>query len=261
MRNHPGDQELREVALGARAPAGLARHLGACTACRELVAFLQAAGAESFEARDCPRAEDLVGLAALPARERRASPLQSHLTACLDCSLELESLARLESWRARPPAVAPARGARSLAETLRALVSFEMPAQLAAATRGAGGACRTDAVEAGFEAYRDGQYGRAARLLEKASRAGEVTPGLGFYRGVCLLRLGRSREAAASLEAAAREEPRNQEAHWYLAQALLACGQAGLALEALCRAAELRGDYRERAKRLARQLQRAMDGT
>ncbi len=86
-------------------------------------------------------------------------------------------------------------------------------------------------ADRGMTAYREGDYGSAAALLERAVTV-EPSPGSHFFLGVARLLTGSRDEARASLEAALEPagNPYAAEAHFYLAKTWLQSGQADSAL-------------------------------
>lgn len=209
-------------------------------------------------AGSCPEPERIVLYSegyAEPGRARLA--LEAHLTACRACALEVERTRRALRGAPAMPAARPARpapgGSSSLAERLRALVDFAMPRHAFAATRSGAGGTSAEVVSA-MKDYSAGRFATAARRLEGALAAGDRTPELPFFLGVCRHREGDTAEAARLLGRAARLRPRIGEVHWFLGQARLASGDAKGALRALRRAATLPGPYRIRARALVRSV-------
>lgn len=92
-----------------------------------------------------------------------------------------------------------------------------------------------DLVARGMAAYRDGEFGTAARLLDRAE---DPDPGVRFFLGISLLMTGESERAAEALREAAepRGNPYAPEAHLYRAKAWLRLGRADSALAQLAAA-------------------------
>lgn len=105
--------------------------------------------------------------------------------------------------------------------------------------------------------YERGDFAGAQRRLtsfvEKHPQHAEAH----FYLGVSWLQLGRSQEAIAPLQAAARwaEGRAGEEAHWYLALAHLKNGQFSPALEQFDAVIRLSGRHASEAQRLRREVE------
>ena len=107
-----------------------------------------------------------------------------------------------------------------------------------------------------MEAYQSRNFAEAearlARLLSRDPRHAEGH----FYRGVCLLLLGRPRDATASLERASElaRGRRRDEAVWYLAMAHLRAGEPARALGPLDQVARGSSPHRHEAQRLRQEV-------
>jgi len=256
MRLHLSEAALRAVVRG---PSGEASsHLRSCTRCRRRAAAYAALVTTTADGA-CPLPAALVQWAEDDTAGRRDPAVADHLVTCLDCAAEVESLARVLASGKRPPLAAPPTTSRpSLKARLAALVSFDMPAQVALVTRGGRRLKASPGLRAAMELYSSGRYAEARRKLSALRRAGDSSPATSLYEGVCELNLGRPRQAAIALSTAAAAQPRRGEARWYLVQALLAEGRGGEALARLDSLAR-RGDvFGHRAQRLAPAVRAAL---
>lgn len=89
-----------------------------------------------------------------------------------------------------------------------------------------------------------------ARFLEKHPGHADAS----FYRGVCLLMLGKPEQARPLLASAAASRRAAKEARWYLALALVKSGDAAAALGKLDAVVRSRGPHRDEAARLAEEI-------
>jgi hypothetical protein len=104
--------------------------------------------------------------------------------------------------------------------------------------------------------YEAGDLAEAERRLAAVAASHPGHHDALFYRGVCLLLLGRAREGIAVLEPVARDAPgrRRQEALWYLALGHLHGGAPRDALPALQALSGLDGPRRAEAARLQEEI-------
>ena len=105
---------------------------------------------------------------------------------------------------------------------------------------------------AAYQAYRDGNYARAERLLGESTLAIDL-----FLRGVSLYLLGREEEALPLLRRVPPEDVWSDPARWYEANALLRLDRWGEARRLLSRLSVEPGEYSSRAASL---LQRQGEG-
>ena len=248
---HLTDAELQRLASGSDEPR-LERHAAECRSCSGMLALFglpRASGA-------CPEPDRLAAFLWGRPEARSDAALQSHLSACTDCGVELDSLERSAVHaRSLPRLEARAGLAPSLVELLARLIRLEPPASLAVVTRS--GRAAGTGLDRSLADYRSGNYARAARRLEKTP--GELLGAAGrFLLGVCQLLDERTGQSVAELEAAVKSAPRNTEYRWYLAQALLRSGRAQRALGELERIARVPGGLRGPARDAARELARLL---
>jgi len=108
--------------------------------------------------------------------------------------------------------------------------------------------------------YVRGDYAAADAAL---ARFLEAHPGQGaasYYRGVCLLLLGKPGEAVPLLRSAAASSKSPDEPRWYLALALLKAGDGDAALPGLDAIAGTPGPRAAEAAALAREVRRGVGG-
>ena len=104
--------------------------------------------------------------------------------------------------------------------------------------------------------YERGDYAGAVPGLEAAVRADPAYPAAHFFLGVCSLQLDRRADAIRYLREAARlgESPYLEDAHFFLAKALIRDGDVETARGELRTVLALEGDRRDEASRLLAEL-------
>ena len=107
--------------------------------------------------------------------------------------------------------------------------------------------------------YARGDYGAADLELARFLRAHPGQAEASFYRGVSLLMLGKSEEAAKLLKSAASSPSTPAEAAWYLALALLKSGDTEAALVSLDEVGQKAGPHQADAAQLAGEVRRVRD--
>lgn len=263
------DPERREIFM---------QHLAGCAECKAAVDFAltlrETVDAQGLAHLDADR---IVALAATP--EGMTGGERAHLEACPDCRLELDwvtsrpgepastglGLERFGSRRFRilAPVAALAAAAALLivflparkprpGTDLAALVHVEpLPVQI---TRGvpAAGSFEEARLE-GLEAYRDGDYARAADACSEALVRKPGDAEMLLYRGSAELLTGRPGPAATDLEEGLRRTdlpPLREELFWQLASARLLLGDRSTATDALNHVIDLNGRRTGEARRL-----------
>jgi predicted Zn-dependent protease len=104
-----------------------------------------------------------------------------------------------------------------------------------------------------MDAYSHQQYDTAARLLQEAVQADPQAADPKFFLGICLLMLGKPKEAVVPLTAFSADEP-NPVVHFYLAKAYVQLSEFAKA-ETELRKAALSGEKRTEANSMLGQLQ------
>lgn len=115
------------------------------------------------------------------------------------------------------------------------------------------------AFVAAMAPYARGDYGAADLELGRFLRAHPGQAEASFYRGVSLLILGKSEEAAKLLKSAASSPSPLPEAAWYLALALLKSGETEAALVPLDEVGQKAGPHQAHAAQLAGEVRRVRD--
>ncbi|HSW29627.1 MAG TPA: zf-HC2 domain-containing protein [Longimicrobiales bacterium] len=172
---------------------------------------------------------------------------EDHLLECAECQGAVREAAgvRVALRGVRPSSRMRITAAGALAAAAVAVLAVAWPRD---AVRSLGGvdaapefrglAVRGDAdaaaalADQGMEAYVDGEYAAAARLLAEAASDGDAPPAVSFFLGISLLMEGEAAAAAAALEEATFPEgnPYAPEARFYLAKARLRLGDGQGAL-------------------------------
>lgn len=138
---------------------------------------------------------------------------------------------------------------------LRRLGAIEPPRFTPPRLRSDAGEARRVFLEA-MRSYERGDYAGAVAGLEQAARADPAYPAAHFFLGVCALQLDRDAEALRHLRAAVRlgESPYLEDAHFFLAKALIRGGDIEAAKGELRTVVALEGDRRGEASRLLSEL-------
>jgi len=117
-----------------------------------------------------------------------------------------------------------------------------------------------DGLAEAMSPYVRGDYAAAEAALALLLDAHPGHGAASFYRGVCLLLLGKPEEAAPLLRSAAVSSKPPDEARWYLALALLKAGDADAAIAELDAVAGTPGPRATEAEALARAVRRGVGG-
>jgi TolA-binding protein len=155
----------------------------------------------------------------------------------------------LEYGRRPPPPVRPSASLPTQrSDQFAELARFEAPTWNPVIVRGASEA-RSKAVREAMKTYHAGDYRSAARQLRAVH---PQTPEVEFYLGICDIESGDVAAGAAGLRRviADGDTPWLEQAHFYLAKALLGSGDTAGASDQLKQVLAIHGDYAGEATKL-----------
>jgi tetratricopeptide (TPR) repeat protein len=157
-------------------------------------------------------------------------------------------------WQFRRPGQPPA-GTNEIPSSLLMLARIEPPSYIRPALRGA----EDDAAERfqiGMKCYVEGRYGEAIPDLRTAAELNPNRAGIRFFLGICLLLTEKTNEGIGELRKTISlgDSPYLEEAHFYLAKALLRKGDVGGAKGELNWVLEKGSNLKEEAARILAQL-------
>jgi tetratricopeptide (TPR) repeat protein len=167
-----------------------------------------------------------------------------------------------------PPAPAPA-AVQSPAEppplpgpdrrVIAYLAAVEPPVYIESMRHGPDNAAY-QAFRAAMEPYNVKDYQKAAEALRAAAQLDRKAPAPRFYLAICERALDKTDDAIADLHAVIDlgNTPYLEDAHFFLAKALLATGDLRAAREELFRAIRIAGDRLDEARRVLDQLEAQM---
>jgi tetratricopeptide (TPR) repeat protein len=158
-------------------------------------------------------------------------------------------------WQVRGPG-RPQAGPKGTPSSLLMLAGIKPPLYIPPALRGA----QDEAAERfrlGMALYQEGRYDAAIPDLLAAADLNPKGAGIRFFLGICLLLTGQTDSGIGELQAAISlgESVYLEEAHFYLAKALLGKGDVGGAKEEFNWVLERGGNLREDASQILAQLQ------
>lgn len=238
MTLHLGDQIENYVLgrLGPKVRDAAEVHLLACQECFEATALLEAAVSAGRE-----HEAELFGAGYRPAFAAKG---ESRIRAALAAIWQRPAWGALAGALAAGLAVVilggePRMGGQGLAQ----IEAYPLPTQ---SLRGSG---PTDSDRAaGMESYAAGDYGRAARQLERHLAAEPADHEARFYLAVSLLMAGKARQAIPHLDQLVASGDGVWRDSWYLAQAYLAIGEPDAARLYLRQVAGSDGVHAARAR-------------
>lgn len=246
----PGEETLLAFYGGHLAEAGsdaIREHLARCASCVEL-------------ARD---AREFLGAMEAPPGPRRVGYWLAAAAA-----LATATLAGLFVARSRPAATAPrpepeavaSAPAKSWNEIAVAPAPYGPAAPEDELAYRSGEPAPGDGFAQAMARYVQGDYAAADAELARFLEAHPGDGAASYYRGVCLLLLGKPGEAVPLLRSAAASSTSPGEARWYLALALLKAGDADAALAELGAIAATPGPRGAEAAALAEEVRRGVGG-
>jgi tetratricopeptide (TPR) repeat protein len=136
------------------------------------------------------------------------------------------------------------------------LAQFQPPGYVASTLRGADNDANGEFREA-MKYYIRGEYASSIPILIAASQLDPKAANISFFLGICYLLTGHTDAGIQALRKtlALGDSPYLEEAHFYLAKALIRDGDLNGARSQLRETIQLRGDVEQKAQRLLRQLQ------
>jgi len=145
----------------------------------------------------------------------------------------------------------PGPAGPSLAELAR----FDPPTYTPAVLRGPQDEA-TRKFRVAMKHYQQGDYARAISGLREAAKLNPKDAGALFFLGVSYLLSGQTNEGIAALQQAVAlgDTPYLEEAHYYVAKAFLRKGDLAAARRELEEVVRLEGDLEDEARRLLQQL-------
>jgi tetratricopeptide (TPR) repeat protein len=157
-----------------------------------------------------------------------------------------------------PPASRPVPGAAS-DSLLKELARVEAPSYEPIALRGEADAA-TQRYQDAMQLYSKGEYAKAIPGLEAAARMNPKNAGAPFFLGICLLLTNENELAIQALERtiALDEASYLEEAHFYLAKARIRSNDLPAAKAELQKTIGLQGNLRDEAQRILRELENLM---
>lgn len=231
--------------LGEEASAEFEAHYFDCSRCLEHVGRLESAR-HALAGGPAP---------AVPRWRQRLWPAAGALAAAAILVLAVRVIEE-PSAPANVPATRDVELPREpVAPDLGRLGAIEPPRFTPPRLRSGAGEARRLFIDA-MRSYERGDYAGAVRGLEVAVRADPAYPAAHFFLGVCFLQLDRRADAIGYLREAARlgESPYLEDAHFFLAKALIRDGDVAAARGELRTVLALDGDRRDEASRLLAEL-------
>jgi hypothetical protein len=250
--------ELMEPALRD----ALARHLGACDACRRFAADLDALEACDTVSREVEtRVLARVRARAVPPPRWRLAVAAAMLLVCAG-SVVWWVRSSASSIKQSAAAVRPASPPPPVGTPVAALWKIDPPAvrlplsSIGATRSGGGEGAASRALPEALAPYQAGKYAEAIGPLQTVARAHPTSSDAAFYLGAAFLLADRPRDALGPLERAAALGPptRRAEIDWYRATAEQRAGLPDAArtrLNPLCAGGS---EFRARACAAARTL-------
>jgi tetratricopeptide (TPR) repeat protein len=163
-------------------------------------------------------------------------------------------------WGMKPDLSPPAPPTQTMqpgpaGPSLAELARFDPPTYTPTVLRGAQDEA-TRKFRAAMKQYQQGDYARAVTGLREAAKLNPKDAGALFFLGVSCLLSGQTDEGIAALQqsVALRDTPYLEEAHYYLAKAFLHKASLAAARRELEEVVGLEGDYEDEARRLLQQL-------
>jgi len=234
--------------LGEEASAEFEAHYFDCSRCLEHVGRLESAR-HALAGDGGPGAD-------VPRWRRRLWPAAGALAAAAIVVLAVRVIDEPSAPAPNLPVTRDVELPREpAAPNLGRLGAIEPPRFTPPRLRSGAGEARRLFIDA-MRSYERGDYAGAVRGLEAAVRADPAYPAAHFFLGVCFLQLDRRADAIGYLREAARlgESPYLEDAHFFLAKALIRDGDVAAARGELRTVLALEGDRRDEASRLLAEL-------